>query len=79
MDTVAFLQAQIAQATSRADLRAKVADVVNALNAFLAALDSQLDQAPELFAAQAPDYAAFVEGLPIPSLDTIVDTLQPTI
>jgi len=75
MDTIAFLQAQIAQATSRADLRQKVADVVNALNAFLAALDAQLDQAPELFAAQNPNYFEFVEALPIPSLDTLVDTL----
>lgn len=78
METIqAFINAQVAQATSRAELRGMVAEVVNALNAFLAALDSQLDQAPALFAAQDPNYAAFVEALPVPDLTTIVTTLTP--
>jgi len=77
MDTQAFIAAQIAQATSKADLRQKVADVVNALNAFLAALDAQLDHAPILFAAQNPDFFEFVENLPIPSSAPLVDVLDP--
>jgi len=79
MTITEFLQAQVAQATSKADLRVKVGEVINALNTFAAALDAQLAAAPMQFAAQDPDYAAFVEALPTPSLGLIEETLQPEV
>ena len=72
-----FIASQIAQATSKTDLRRKVGEVVNALNAFLAALDAQLQHAPIQFASQRPEYPTFVETLPMPDLNTIIDTLEP--
>lgn len=75
MDPATFIAAQLAQATSKADLRQKIADVVNVLNAYLMELDTQLAQAPVQFAAITPGYNAFVEQLPNPDIAPIIDTL----
>lgn len=64
----AFIQAQVDAATSKADLRVKIGNAINSLNSFAAALDIQLATAPLQFAAADPDYAAFVEALPTPTI-----------
>jgi hypothetical protein len=63
-----FIQSQVTSAVSKVDLRTKIGEAINSLNAFATALDTQLATAPIQFAAQDPDYAAFVEALPTPAI-----------
>jgi len=63
-----FIQSQVDNSTSKADLRTKIGNAINALNSFAGALDSQLATAPVQFAAADPDYSAFVEALPTPTI-----------
>jgi hypothetical protein len=65
-----FIQSQVDNATSKADLRTKIGNAINALNSFAGALDSQLATAPTQFAAADPDFTSFLEALPTPEIPT---------
>jgi hypothetical protein len=64
-----FLETLISASTSKADLRAKVGDAINALQTFAAKLDALITSAPAAYAESDPDFAAFVESLPLPKVE----------
>jgi hypothetical protein len=64
-----LLNTMIATSTSKADLRAKVGDAINILQAFAGKLDILVANAPAAYAEGDPDFAAFVEALPLPTVE----------
>ena len=68
MTTMEFLGSLIASSTSKQDLRVKAGEAINTLQTFTHELDILLAAAPAEFAKLDPDYAKFVEGLPLPEV-----------